>query len=333
MQPPPPAYLAERRLLTRKLSFWRVVAIGAAIAAVVVGAWRLSGANASHVGPHIARITITGVIKDDRAMQKLVRDVANSSAAAAILSIDSPGGTTTGAESLYDELRRLAGKKPTVAVVSGMAASGAYIAAIAADEIVARGNSMVGSIGVLMQMPNAAKLMETVGVKLEEIKSSPLKAAPNPYEPITPEARQAVAAMISDSYDWFKGLVKERRKLDDAGLATVSDGRVFTGRQGIALKLVDRIGGTLLPGIGGEVGLGGHQGLLGKLIAIWSGRKKPPGCEAPAVFCEGFGCLHARLSSAGDREEPKVKVERSAQHGQHSITGVGAALLQPVRPA
>ena len=243
MQPPPPAYLAERRLLTRKLSFWRVVAIGAAMAAVVVGAWRLSGANASHVGPHIARITITGVIKDDRAMQKLVRDVANSSAAAAILSIDSPGGTTTGAESLYDELRRLAGKKPTVAVVSGMAASGAYIAAIAADEIVARGNSMVGSIGVLMQMPNAAKLMETVGVKLEEIKSSPLKAAPNPYEPITPEARQAVAAMISDSYDWFKGLVKERRKLDDAGLATVSDGRVFTGRQGIALKLVDRIGG------------------------------------------------------------------------------------------
>ena len=242
MYPPPPEYLVERRLLTRKLSFWRIAAIGALVVAVAVAGWRLSG-NTSHAGPHIARLTITGVIKDDRDLLKLVRDVTASSASAAILSIDSPGGTTTGAEALYEELRRLAEKKPTVAVVEGAAASGAYIAALAADGIVARGNSMVGSIGVLMQMPNASKLMETVGVKMEEIKSSPLKAAPNPFEPVTPEARAAVAAMIADSYAWFKGLVKDRRKLDDAALATVSDGRVFTGRQGVDLKLVDRIGG------------------------------------------------------------------------------------------
>jgi len=242
MYPPPPEYLVERRLLTRKLSFWRIAAIGALVVAVAVAGWRLSG-DTSHAGPHIARLTITGVIKDDRDLLKLVRDVTASSASAAILSIDSPGGTTTGAEALYEELRRLAEKKPTVAVVEGAAASGAYIAALAADGIVARGNSMVGSIGVLMQMPNASKLMETVGVKMEEIKSSPLKAAPNPFEPVTPEARAAVAAMIADSYAWFKGLVKDRRKLDDAALATVSDGRVFTGRQGVDLKLVDRIGG------------------------------------------------------------------------------------------
>ena len=242
MYPPPPEYLVERRLLSRKLSFWRIAAIGALVVAVAVAGWRLSG-DTSHAGPHIARVTITGVIKDDRDLLKLVRDVTASSASAAILSIDSPGGTTTGAEALYEELRRLAEKKPTVAVVEGAAASGAYIAALAADGIVARGNSMVGSIGVLMQMPNASKLMETVGVKMEEIKSSPLKAAPNPFEPVTPEARAAVAAMIADSYNWFKGLVKDRRKLDDAGLATVSDGRVFTGRQGVDLKLVDRIGG------------------------------------------------------------------------------------------
>lgn len=242
MYPPPPEYLAERRLLTRKLSFWRIAGIGALIVAVAVAGWRMAG-DVSHAGPHIARLTITGVIKDDRDLLKLVRDVTASSASAAILSIDSPGGTTTGAEALYEELRRLAEKKPTVAVVNGAAASGAYIAALAADGIVARGNSMVGSIGVIMQMPNASKLMETVGVKMEEIKSSPLKAAPNPFEPVTPEARAAVSAMIADSFDWFKGLVKERRKLDDAGLARVADGRVFTGRQGVELKLVDRIGG------------------------------------------------------------------------------------------
>ena len=243
MYPPPPEYLAERRLLTRKLSFWRFAGIGALIVAVAVAGWRLSGGDPGHAGPHIARLTITGVIKDDRDLLKLVRDVTASSASAAILSIDSPGGTTTGAEALYEELRRLAEKKPTVAEVEGAAASGAYIAALAADGIVARGNSMVGSIGVLMQMPNASKLLETVGVKMEEIKSSPLKAAPNPFEPVTPEARAAVAAMIADSYAWFKGLVKERRKLDESGIAAVADGRVFTGRQGVDLKLVDRIGG------------------------------------------------------------------------------------------
>ena len=282
---PSPEYLVERRLLTRKLSFWRIAALGALAVAVLVAGWRLAG-DRSHAGAHIARVRITGVIKDDRDLLKVVRDVAASSASAAILSIDSPGGTTTGAEALYDELRQLAAKKPTVAVVDGMAASGAYIAAIAADGVVARGNSMVGSIGVLMQMPNAAKLMEIVGVKMEEIKSAPLKAAPNPYEPITPEARAAVAAMIADSYNWFKGLVKERRKLDDAGLAIVSDGRVFTGRQGIELKLVDRIGGEREAIAWLEAEKGVAKGLK---VRDW---KKPRKIQT-------FGLLGALADSAG----------------------------------
>ena len=285
MVPPSPEYLVERRLLTRKLSFWRIAALGALFVAVLVAGWRLAG-DRSHAGAHIARVRITGVIKDDRDLLKVVRDVAASSASAAILSIDSPGGTTTGAEALYDELRQLAAKKPTVAVVDGMAASGAYIAAIAADGIVARGNSMVGSIGVLMQMPNAAKLMEIVGVKMEEIKSAPLKAAPNPYEPTTPEARAAVAAMIADSYNWFKGLVKERRKLDDASLAIVSDGRVFTGRQGIELKLVDRIGGEREAIAWLEAEKGVAKGLK---VRDW---KKPRKIET-------FGLLGALAEAAG----------------------------------
>jgi len=285
MYPPPPEYLVERRLLTRKLSFWRIASIGALIVAVVVAGWRFAGDRA-HAGAHIARVRIAGVIKDDRDLLKLVRDVAASSASAAILSIDSPGGTTTGAEALYDELRQLAAKKPTVAVVEGMAASGAYVAALAADGIVARGNSMVGSIGVLMQMPNASKLMETVGMKMVEIKSSPLKAAPNPYEPISPEARAAVAAMIADSYNWFKDLVKVRRKLDDAALAAVSDGRVFTGRQGIDLKLVDRIGGEREAIAWLEAEKGVAKGLK---IRDW---KKPRKIET-------FGILGALAEAAG----------------------------------
>ena len=86
------------------------------------------------------------------------------------------------------------------------------------------------------------EVLKTVGIKVEEIKSSPLKAAPNGFEPISPEARAAIEALVKDSYAWFRGMVRERRKMDDATLDQVADGRVFTGRQGVALKLVDELG-------------------------------------------------------------------------------------------
>ena len=156
--------------------------------------------------------------------------------------INSPGGTTAGSEQLYDALVRLKAKKPLVVVVEGLAASGGYITAIAADHIVAQQSSLVGSIGVLFQFPNFTELMKTVGVKVEEVKSSPLKAAPNGFEPTSPEARAALDALVKDSYAWFRGLVKERRGMDDALLEKVADGRVFTGRQAVELKLIDQLG-------------------------------------------------------------------------------------------
>ena len=159
-----------------------------------------------------------------------------------IVHIDSPGGTTAGSEQLYDSLRALQAKKPMVVVVDGLAASGAYIAALSAEHIVAHDTSLVGSIGVLFQYPNFTDVLKTIGIKVEEIKSSPLKAAPNGFEPTSPEARAAIEAIVLDSYAWFKGLVKDRRQMDDAQLAAVADGRVFTGRQGVGLKLVDSLG-------------------------------------------------------------------------------------------
>ena len=129
-----------------------------------------------------------------------------------------------------------------VVVVDGLAASGAYIAALSSEHIVAQETSLVGSIGVLFQYPNFTDVLKTIGIKVEEIKSSPLKAAPNGFEPTSPEARAAIEAIVSNSYAWFKGLVKDRRKMDDAQLAAVSDGRVFTGRQAVGLKLIDGLG-------------------------------------------------------------------------------------------
>ncbi|QGM94593.1 signal peptide peptidase SppA [Methylocystis rosea] len=242
---PPTDYFVDRRRLRRKLGWWRLAALIALGVAGVVAVVRLGGADsADKLTPHIARLELQGVITGDDDTIDMIKKIGESSQTKALLlEIESPGGTTTGSERLYEELRRVAEKKPVVAVVGTVAASGAYIAALAADTIVARGNSLVGSIGVLFQYPNVSKLLNNWGVEVETIKSSPLKAAPNGLEPTSPEAREAVASLVADSFAWFKALVQERRKLDDAELAKVSDGRVFTARQGVPLKLVDLIGG------------------------------------------------------------------------------------------
>ena len=120
--------------------------------------------------------------------------------------INSPGGTVAGSEELYDSLIKLKAKKPMVVVVDGLAASGGYIAALASDRILAQQSAIVGSIGVIFQYPNVTELLKTIGVQVESIKSSPLKAAPNGYEPTSPEARAAVEAIVKDSYDWFRSI-------------------------------------------------------------------------------------------------------------------------------
>ncbi len=235
-------HIIDRSRLRRKLSFWRVVSVLAVLIAIGAIGWRLAGGSVSPSDKHIARLSLSGLITGDRETLRLIEQVGKSQAAGVIVSIESPGGTTTGAEKVYDELRRLAEKKPVVAVINSTGASGAYIAALGADRIIAHGNSLVGSIGVLFQYPNLSRALNTLGVKMEEIKSSPLKASPNPFEDTTPEARAALASLVTDSYDWFRGLVRDRRKLTEAELKVVADGRVFTGRQALGVKLVDQLG-------------------------------------------------------------------------------------------
>ncbi len=236
--------IVDRRRIRRKLTFWRVAAALIAIAAIVSVAMILApgGRGALTAAGSIARINIEGLIRTDQNRVEALERLENSHAAAVVVHINSPGGTTAGSEQLYDALVRLKAKKPLVVVVEGLAASGGYITAIAADHIVAQQSSLVGSIGVLFQFPNFTELLKTVGVKVEEVKSSPLKAAPNGFEPTSPEARAALDALVKDSYAWFRGLVKERRGMDDGLLEKVADGRVFTGRQAIDLKLVDQLG-------------------------------------------------------------------------------------------
>jgi protease-4 len=238
--------IVDRRRMRRKLTVWRVLAVLLAICALlaVASALRAPGTGMLRgvTTGSIARVTITGLIRTDRERSEALERLGKSPAKAVIVHINSPGGTTSGSEELYDSLRQLRDQKPTVVVVDGLAASGGYIAALGADHIVAQETSLVGSIGVLFQYPNVSDLLKTIGVQIETIKSSPLKAAPSGYEPTSPEARAAVEEVVLDTYAWFKDLVQKRRNLDEATLAKVSDGRVFTGRQGLTLKLVDELG-------------------------------------------------------------------------------------------
>ena len=235
--------IVDRRRMRRKLTVWRVSALLIALLALVgLAAALVPGGRLTAPGAYIARIKVQGLIRSNQDRVEAIERLAKSRARAVIVHIDSPGGTTAGSEQLYDSLRALQEKKPMVVVVDGLAASGAYIAALSGEYIIAQDTSLVGSIGVLFQYPNFTDVLKTIGIKVEEVKSSPLKAAPSGFEPTSPAARAAIEAIVVDSYAWFKDLVKDRRKMDDAQLAAVADGRVFTGRQGVGLKLVDSLG-------------------------------------------------------------------------------------------
>lgn len=238
-------HIVDRRRMRRKLTFWRVAAAIAAVVAVAGGAILATGGRgglADLSGGAIARVHLDGLIRANRQRTEALDRLAKSNAKAVILHINSPGGTVAGSEQLYNSLRKLKEKKPLVVVVDGLAASGGYMAAIAADHIVAQRSSVVGSIGIIFQYPNVHELLKTVGVQVEAVRSTPLKAAPSGYEPTSPEARAAIEALVSDSYDWFRAMVGDRRSLEGKALDTVADGRVFSGRQALELKLIDELG-------------------------------------------------------------------------------------------
>ena len=237
--------LIYRRRLRRKLTFWRVVAIGiAAFALAAAAAWMLGEDLGAISDDQIAKVRIAGTItEDDELLERLEKVRKSDSVKGLILYVDSPGGTTAGGEAIFDAVRRVALEKPVVAQVGTLAASAGYMIASASDHIVARKSSIVGSIGVLVQFPDVTGLMDKVGVKLEEVKSSPLKAEPSPFNATTDEERAMIRAMILDSYDWFKGLVEERRPLSKSEVAALADGSIFTGRQALQKKLVDELGG------------------------------------------------------------------------------------------
>ena len=237
--------LADRRRLKRRLSFWRLAAV---IFALALGGFLLFNIDdlglAAGIRPHIARVTVSGIIQDDREQQKMLDEIAeNSQVRAVILRINSPGGTTTGGEALYEAIRRVSEKKPVVSVFGTVATSAAYLAAIAGDHIVARNNTITGSVGVIFQWAEVTELLKFLGIKVEEIKSGPLKANPSPFQPLDEEGRALAQEMVLEAQTWFLDLVVKRRALQPDAVPGLRAGSVYSGRRALTLRLIDEIGG------------------------------------------------------------------------------------------
>ena len=234
-------FYEERRRKWRRSAFWRGFAVAAVLALVV--AW-FAADDVSVGGDEIARVEVSGLITDDLKRDEMLEAIADAERVrAVVVRVNSPGGTTAGSEALYASLRRVAAKKPVVAVLSEVAASGGYVAAIGTDHIVGRGNTLTGSIGVIMEYPDLTGVMARLGIGLETVRSSELKAEPSPFRPTNPQARALDQALVAESYGWFRDLVGERRALEGPALDAVANGAVFTGRLALENGLIDQIGG------------------------------------------------------------------------------------------
>ena len=233
--------LLDRRRLKRRLVFWRVFAVLAVVVAALAG---FRGAGLTPWGAHITRVSVKGIITEDSTLTDAINKLADDKRVkAVILSIDSPGGSVSGGETIHDAIARVAAKKPVVVTMGGLAASAGYMIAVPASRIFARDATLTGSIGVLLETGEVSGLLGKLGISAEIVRSGPLKDEPSLVRPLSPAGKEVLQGLVNDMYDQFVGMVAEGRHMDPAKVRSLGDGRAYTGRQALALGLVDAIGG------------------------------------------------------------------------------------------
>lgn len=233
--------LLDRRRLKRRLVFWRTFAVVAVVAVLLVSV--RGGGGGLPGGPHVARLSVTGLITENRKLTEAIDKLADdSSVKALIVAIDSPGGTVSGGESLHNAIARVAAKKPVVAVMGGVAASAGYMVAVPSDRIFARESTLTGSIGVLLETGEISGLLSKVGITSETVVSGPLKDQPSLTHPISEQGRAVLHGLVQDMYDQFVGMVAAGRHMQPDAVRQLGDGRAYTGRQALGLGLIDQIG-------------------------------------------------------------------------------------------
>jgi protease IV len=233
--------------MSRFARILRRLALGIFFVALAVAIFRWLEAS-SGVGwlqrDLVAVVWVEGEIAEaDSIVEVLDELVETESVDAVVVRVDSPGGAVAPSQEIYDAILRLREKKPVIASLGNMAASGGYYVAAACDAIVANAGTLTGSIGVLMQVGNIEELLKKVGLSGEILKAGQYKDLGSPIRPMTPEERKIVEGLLANVHEQFVNAVARGRKLDVEGVRPVADGRVFSGEQALELKLVDRLGG------------------------------------------------------------------------------------------
>jgi protease-4 len=229
--------------------------VGAAVLVVfVVTIWLLIAVTDDGLpgGAKVAVVEVEGIIGGDAArgldsdgVIRVLGEYRDDPAVrAVVLRINSPGGVVAPTQEIFTAVRRLReAKKPVVASLGSVAASGGYYVAVAADRIYASPGTLTGSIGVVMQLANLEGLLKKVGVEYVVVKAGAYKDVGNMARAMTPEERRILQSLLDDVYDQFISAVAEGRGLDPQAVRAFAEGRIYSGRQAQSLKMVDDLGG------------------------------------------------------------------------------------------
>lgn len=195
-------------------------------------------------GDKLAVVRVEGVIADTRPLLAWIDKVGRApNVKGVLLRIDSPGGGAAASQELYEALHALSVRKPVVASMGSVAASGGLMAAMGASYVVANPSTVTGSIGVKMELPQLQGLMQKIGIGRESLTTGRFKDAGSPFRPLTAEERAYLNGIIQDMHQQFVALVAESRKLPVEKVQALADGRIFTGREAKTQGLVDELGG------------------------------------------------------------------------------------------
>jgi protease IV len=229
-----------------------LVVIAAALFAVMTGLFLTflvagSGSDVSGLktwNKGLGYIEIKGTIVDATETVRQLKSLEHNPLVKGILiRVDSPGGVVTPSHEIYEEIRRVRdGGTPIIVSMGTLAASGGYYVSAPASLIVANPQTLTGSIGVIMEFPVLKGVMDKIGVKVEVVKSRVHKDIGSPFRDMTDQDRELLQSVVTDAYDQFVSIVSTERHIPEDSVRAFADGRIMTGRQALALGLVDTLG-------------------------------------------------------------------------------------------
>ena len=194
-------------------------------------------------GDGVGVLQIEGAIDDSRGvLAELKRFREMPWVKAVVVRVDSPGGAVAPTQEIFEEIQRAKKKKPFIASMGSIAASGGYYIASACDKIVANPGSLTGSIGVIMQLANVEELMKKIGVTGYNVKSGVNKDIGSPFQPLSPAGREILQSLVDNVHSQFVVAVAKSRGMDEALVRKLADGRIYSGAQAKELGLIDQFG-------------------------------------------------------------------------------------------